>query len=403
MTLIVKRGSLPKTPHTEFIYKGNFTLEEIHGSQGFSGPFSRKVHLKSYPTEQVKAPRKANFGFAPKPYDVSALLQPHLVQTKDMPVGGDALTGRKCMVYGLNTKVSILKPNASFPEKTFFRNTEHYECFYFQDGEGEFKSEYGTIPFRKETYLVVPKGTTYRIDLKSSSLYALVIESKFPIEWPPHYMNHGGQAHLTSPVIETEIELPELPEPIDERGDFPIFVQHAGGKVTEITLGHHPFCLVGWEGALYPFLFDINNHHGIAREIHTAPPVHQTFHSGLIPHMGFSLCSFVPQMEGWHEKEIPAPYAHYNVDSDEVMFFCNTSYGAREGVLKEGSFTFHPGGMPHSPHGGAAERSTKARGKMSKRLAVMLDTYFESLTLTDFAYKFAEKKYAESWSEKDNE
>src|SRR3989304_1248218 len=93
----------------------------------------------------------------------------------------------------------------------------------------------------------------------------------------------------------------------------------AGGKIPTPPLGHHPFGGGGWEGALSPFVFDVRSHHGIAREIHTAPPMHQTFQSGNVPNNGFSLCSFVPLMGGWHPKEVPAPYAHYNPDSDALM------------------------------------------------------------------------------------
>ena len=400
MSMIVKRGSIPTTPHTEF-YAGDksFTLEEIHGTYGFSGPFSRKVHLKSYPTEQVKAPSVAGFNFVAETPEEAAALQPYLIQTNDIPCGGDALRARTPIVYGKDTKVSIVRPESGFPDGEFFRNGEQHELYYVQDGEGVLHSEFGRLPFRKECYVVVPKGTTYRIELMSDSLYLLLIESRFPIEWPPHYMNHGGQAMMIAPIVETEIETPELPDPIDERGEFMVHTQHDSGRVTSITMGHHPFDVVGWEGALYPFVFDINNHHGIAREIHTAPPMHQTFQCGNVPYNGFSLCSFVPQMEGWHAKEVPAPYAHFNVDSDEVMFFCNTSYGARKGVIREGSFTFHPGGLPHSPHGEAAKRSLSARGKMSARLAVMLDTYFESFKIARGGYQYCEKNYAESWNE----
>ncbi len=227
----------------------------------------------------------------------------------------------------------------------------------------------------------------------------LLVESKFPIEWPNRYFNYSGQATLESPVIETEIETPQLGEPKDVRGNFSVYVQHNDGGISKLTMGHHPFDLIGWEGALYPFIFDINNHHAIAREIHTAPPAHQTFQSGQVPYNGFSLCSFVSQMEGWHEREIPAPYAHFNVDSDELMFFCNSSYGARKGVIREGSLTFHPGATPHSPHGKSALRSMKSRGKMSQRLAVMLDTYFESMQITQIGFKYRQPEYSVSWDE----
>ncbi len=398
--MIIKKGNLPATPHTEFYAIPKvLALEEIHGSLGFNGPWSRKLHVRSYPTEQVQAPVKADFNFvctAPKEADI---LQPFHVLTGDMPTEGDALQCRKPIVFSPRTVVSILKPKKSFPEGVFFRNGEKHEIYFVQEGEGILHSEYGTLPFRKDVYMVVPKGTTYRIDLKSKQAYLLLIESVYPIVFAPHYFNKGGQATLMSPVVETEIETPELGKPIDKRGKFPLYVKHDGGKVSLLTLGHHPFDLCGWEGALYPFVFDINNHHGVARAIHTAPPHRQTFQAGNVPNNGFSLCSFKPQMEGWHPKDIPAPYAHYNVDSDECMFFCNTAYGARKGILQVGSFTFHPAGLPHSPQGKAALQSLAARAKVSTHLAVMLDTHFESLSISSVGYAYREKDYALSWDD----
>lgn len=403
--MIIKRGKLPATPHTEYYHLPEvLALEEIHGSYGFSGPWSRKLHLRSYPTEQIRSPEKAGFDFAQRlPREAGLpeadILQPFHILTGEIPFGGDCLRSRKAIVAGPQTSFSILKPKKGFKENEFFRNGEKHEIYFIQEGEGVLHSEYGALPFGKDDYVNVPKGTTYRIELKTPSAFFLLVESLHPIVFAPHYFNSGGQATLMSPVVETEIRVPELPDPVDRRGEFPIFVRHGGGRVTKITLGHHPFDLIGWEGAFYPFVFSIHSHHGIAREIHTAPPVHQTFQAGPVPQGGFSLCSFVPQMEGWHPKDIPAPYAHYNVDSDECMFFCNTSYGARKGVIQPGSFTFHPGSVPHSPQGLAALKSLEARGKTSTRLAVMCDTYFESLSVTEEGWRYADKEYPLSWDE----
>jgi homogentisate 1,2-dioxygenase len=60
--------------------------------------------------------------------------------------------------------------------------------------------------------------------------------------------------------------------------------------------------------------------------------------------------------------------------------------------------TFHPGSCPHSPHGNAAEKSLADRGKMSSRLAVMMDTFFESLEVTKVAEKYSDKGYPTSWN-----
>ncbi|MBI3591124.1 MAG: homogentisate 1,2-dioxygenase [Candidatus Melainabacteria bacterium] len=397
MAYIVKRGNLPLTPHTEFYAIPNvLSLEEIHGTYGFSGPHSRKQHLKSYPTEQCKPPCKGDYDFVLKSA-LEEILQPYHIVSADMPYEGDLLHARKPLLYGPSTIISISKPVKSMPQNTFFRNGEKHEIYYVQEGDGVLKTEYGNLSIRKGLYLIIPKGTTYQIELKSKNAFFLLMESSYPITFPPHYMNKAGQATLMAPIVETEIEVPEFQKPIDEVGEYLINVKHSGGCVTRLTLNHHPFDLVGWEGAVYPFGFDIKNHHGIAREIHTAPPVHQTFQSGNVPFNGFSLCSFVSQMEGWHPKDIAAPYAHSNVDSDEVMFFSSAEYGAREGVIKEGAITFHPGAIPHSPHGDAALRSIADRGKMNKRLAVMLDTYFESLKITEIGYKYRDKDYVLSW------
>ena len=397
MGMILKKGELPRTPHTEYYaVPGVLSLEEIHGTYGFSGPYSRKIHIRSYPTEQIKPPQRLDYRLVPFFLDVDCL-QPYHILTSDIPYEEDSITSRKPLLFGLNTIVSVSKPVNSMRENIFFKNGEKHEVYFVQEGEGYLKTEYGQIRFYKGLYLILPKGTIYQISLTSKRAFFFIVESLYPITFPPCYMNSAGQATLMAPVVETEIESPEFQKPKDEKGEFFVDIKFGGGNITRITLGHHPFDLVGWEGAVYPFGFHINNHHGIAREIHTAPPVHQTFQSGNVPFNGFSICSFVSQMEGWHPKDIAAPYAHSNVDSDEVMFFSSANYGAREGFIKEGSITFHPNALPHSPHGDAALKSISDRGKLNNRLAVMIDTFFESFKITDIGYKYCDKEYFLSW------
>ena len=403
MAVIVTKGKVPKVPHTEFYAKdGVLALEEIHGVYGFSGAYSRKMHVRRYPTEQSKAPVVADFDLKAEPLE-DLPLQPFHLRTARVKAGGDFWRARKPLVTGPSTTVSVSRPDRSSKDDEFFRNGECHELVFVQEGEGELLTEYGRVAFRPGLYLVVPKGTTTQWKLTSKTAFFLVIESTFPIQLPPHYLNAQGQATLMSPVVETEIGLPVLPEPRDERGSFTVFVKHRGGRVTKLTLGHHPFDLCGWEGSLYPFSFDSADHHSVAREIHTAPPARQTFQAGMAPHNGFAICTFRAQVEGWHPLDIPAPYAHQNVDCDEVMFFSNTSYGARKGVIEPGSMTFHPGSLPHSPQGDAAKKSMAQRGKVSDYLAVMLDTFFESLQVTKHGLAVADKDYPLSWARQASE
>ena len=399
MSVILTRGRVPKTPHTEFYSEPEvLALEEIHGVTGFNGDWSRKYHYRKYPTQQVSEPKRLPLDLRPQTMAPHQPLQPWHIRTGRIKAHGDHISGRVPLVYGPTTLVSAARFEKSCPAQRFFRNGDGHELWFVQEGSGLIASEYGVLPFKKGHYVNLPKGTTYRVELESEDCALLIIESRLPIQFAPHYLNASGQAHLTAPVVETETGLPEFRPARDEDGEFRVWTKHGGGFVTELFLGHHPFDLIGWEGALYPYTFHTDDHHPIVRRIHTAPPTRQTFQSGTAPHNGFSICTFKGQIEGWHARDVPAPYAHFNVDSDEVMFFSNTSYGARKGLVEPGSFTFHPGSLPHSPHGMAAKRSLAERGKLSDYLAVMLDTFYEQLEVAKQALPYADKDYPMSWN-----
>ena len=88
----------------------------------------------------------------------------------------------------------------------------------------------------------------------------------------------------------------------------------------------HPFDVVGWDGCLYPYTFNIADFEPITGRVHQPPPVHQVFEGN-----NFVICNFVPRKVDYHPLSIPVPYYHSNVDSDEVMFYCGGDYEARKG------------------------------------------------------------------------
>ena len=103
----------------------------------------------------------------------------------------------------------------------------------------------------------------------------------------------------------------------------------------------------------------------------------------------------MPRLFDYHPKAIPAPYNHSNIDSDEVLFYTDGNFMSRKGIDK-GSFTLHPGGIPHGPHPGTVEKSIGA--KETKEIAVMIDT-FKPLFLTRDAEAFVDPDYPYSWKE----
>ena len=152
----------------------------------------------------------------------------------------------------------------------------------------------------------------------------------------------------------------------------------------------HPFDLIGWDGYYFPYIFNINDFMPITGKIHQPPPVHQTFQGD-----GFVICSFVPRLFDYHDESVPAPYAHSNVDSDEIIYYVKGQFMSRKGIEQE-SITYHPMGLPHGPQPGKIEESIGA--KETNELAVMVDT-FKSLNLTDAALGLDDKEYPYSWIE----
>ena len=151
---------------------------------------------------------------------------------------------------------------------------------------------------------------------------------------------------------------------------------------------HSPFDLVGWDGYLYPYALSIHDFEPITGRIHQPPPVHQTFQAH-----GYVICSFVPRLFDYHPEAIPAPYNHSNIDSDEVLYYVEGNFMSRKGIDR-GSFTLHPGGLPHGPHPGTVEKSIGA--KETEELAVMLDT-FGPIYVTETGLQYVDEKYPMSW------
>jgi homogentisate 1,2-dioxygenase len=92
---------------------------------------------------------------------------------------------------------------------------------------------------------------------------------------------------------------------------------------------------------------------------------------------------------------VKVPYAHSNVESDELLYYVRGKFGSRRGV-EESSFTLHPHGIPHGPHPGTINASWGM--DRTDELAVMVDT-FAPLYTTKQALAFDDPSYPYSWQD----
>lgn len=122
------------------------------------------------------------------------------------------------------------------------------------------------------------------------------IENPSQIEPPKRYRNNYGQLLEHAPYCERDIRVPEELETHVEKGEFDVRVK-VRDRISQHILDHHPFDVVGWDGYLYPWIFNIEDFEPITGRIHQPPPVHQTFEG-----WNFVVCSFVPRLFDYHLK-----------------------------------------------------------------------------------------------------
>jgi homogentisate 1,2-dioxygenase len=383
MTYYYRLGTIPHKRHTQFRQPdGSLYHEELMGTRGFSGIQSLLYHLHP-PTQVHKILLKQTI--APEFEELGPLRHRHLRAGKAAS-GGDAIAARVALMVNADVCISVAQPTE--PMSYWYRFAQGDEVIFIHEGSGILESQYGILSYRPGDYLVIPTGVMWRILPEAGvAQRMLVIEAQGHIEPPARYLNRYGQFLEHSPYSERDLRPPESLVPHAETGEFEVRVK-ARDRITAYLYPHHPLDVVGWDGHLYPYAFNIADFEPITGRVHQPPPVHQTFEAP-----GFVICSFVPRLFDYHPLAIPAPYNHSNVDSDEVLYYVDGNFMSRRGI-ESASITIHPNGIPHGPHPGTYEGSIgKTR---TDELAVMIDT-FRPLKLTQQAIELEDPQYSYSW------
>jgi homogentisate 1,2-dioxygenase len=383
MTFYYKLGELPKKRHTQYRQPdGSLYHEEVMGIHGFAGIQSILYHLRP-PTQirRVEVEMKIDI-----PYEEAGPLRPRHLCSMEIPEGGDAVEGRLPLMGNDDVVLSVARPVKAMDY--WYKFTHGDDVIFIHEGAGLLESQYGELRYGPGDYLVIPTGVIWRlIPDENVSQRMLVVESFGHVVPPKRYLNHYGQFLEHSPYCERDIRPPEDLVTFDELGEYEIRVK-ARGQITRFIYDHHPLDVIGWDGHLWPFAFNIADFEPITGRLHQPPPVHQTFDGP-----GFVLCSFVPRLFDYHPLAIPAPYNHSNVDSDEVLYYVEGQFMSRKGIDRA-SITVHPNGIAHGPHPGTYEDSIGQKG--TEELAVMVDT-FRPLRLTTFAGQIEDAHYPYSW------
>jgi homogentisate 1,2-dioxygenase len=384
-------GDVPAKRHTQHRDPaGRLYAEELMGEEGFSYDSALLYH-RGIPSAVTAA----------KPWRAGgeqlAANEPQLPRHFRLHELGtdweqrDPVTGRELILGNADVSIRYVVAGAASP---YYRNAIGDECVYVESGSAVVETVFGRLDAKPGDYVLIPRATIHRWrPAAAEPLRLYVIEAGSHIGPPRRYLSRNGQFLEHSPYCERDLHGPSEPLLV-EGSDVEVYVKHRVGSGfggTVYTHRDHPFDVVGWDGCLYPYTFNIADFEPITGRVHQPPPVHQVFEA-----TNFVICNFVPRKVDYHPLAVPVPYYHSNVDSDEVMFYCGGDYEARKGSgIGLGSVSLHPAGFTHGPQPGAVERSLGAES--FDELAVMVDT-FRPLDIGAAATGCEDTGYAWSWA-----
>ena len=385
-------GNIPPKRHIQHRSpEGTLYFEELMGEEGFSSDSSLLYHVNIpsalvdvRPWELPDQSLTPNAPLTPRHFSTRELFNDDAAKV-------DAVTGRRLLLGNGDVRLSYVMANAPSP---YYRNAIGDECLYVESGNAVVETVFGDLPVGEGDYAIVPRATNFRV-VPVGPVRIYVIEANSHIGPPKRFLSRFGQLLEHAPYCERDLRGPSSPQ-VTEGENVEVYIKHRGpgpGGLagTVHTLPNHPFDVVGWDGCLYPYVFNIADYEPITGRVHQPPPAHQVFEGH-----NFVICNFVPRKVDYHPLAIPVPYYHSNVDSDEVMFYVGGDYEARKGSgIDQGSISLHPGGHPHGPQPGAYERSIGA--EFFDEFAVMVDT-FRPLDLGEAALRTDDGKYAYSWT-----
>jgi homogentisate 1,2-dioxygenase len=375
-------GDIPRKRHMLHRHKGDVVFEEMLGEEGFRGAEALLYHRRS-PSAIVQLDVEPETDPCWRP---NHPVQPQHVRAGEVTAGGDPVRDRVALLGNDDIEIAYSRADHS---SGLYRNGAGDELIYVQAGAAVLESVFGRLPVHQGDYVVIPAGTTHRWQIDAPVEF-LMVSARGHVQIPPRYLNAHGQILEGSPFNERDVRGPD-PEPLLEDGtEVPVIVRTRAGLSLHVHKTH-PFDVVGWDGYVYPWAFNIDDFEPITGRFHQPPPVHQTFAGP-----NFAVCSFVPRPYDFDPDAVKVPYHHANVDTNEVLFYSRGNFMSRAGSgIGVASISLHPPGFVHGPQPGSREKSVdEAR---TEEVAVMIDV-FAPLQLSDAARTAGDPDYPFSWS-----
>ena len=268
------------------------------------------------------------------------------------------------------------------------RNADGDELVFVHQGRGALYCDFGHLDFEAGDYIVLPRGTMWRLDC-AEPVAALLIEATNATYMLPDKGLVGPHAIFDPAMLDTPAIDAAFLEQQDER-PWRVAVRRYG-TVSTVTYPYNPLDAVGWHGDLSVCRLNVRDIRPLmSHRFHLPPSAHTTFLAGR-----FVVCTFAPRPFESDPGALKVPFFHNNDDYDEVIFYHAGDFFSRDNI-RPGMVTFHPSGFTHGPHPKALERMLVQTKPATDEYAVMVDTR-DALAIGSAAAAVEWPGYVDSW------
>ena len=275
------------------------------------------------------------------------------------------------------------------PMPCLARNADGDDLLFVHAGAGRFFCDFGHLDVEAGDYVVIPRGTMWRIEC-GRPLDALLVEATNSSYMLPDKGLLGNHAIFDPALLDTPRIDAEFVAQQSDSEAWSVEVKRRGA-VSRITYPFNPLDVVGWHGELSVVRINVRHIRPVmSHRYHLPPSAHTTFLANR-----FVVCTFAPRPFETDPGALKVPFFHNNDDYDEVLFYHAGDFFSRDNI-HPGMMTLHPGGFTHGPHPKALKRMFRQEKPGTDEYAVMIDTR-DPLEVAADAGRVEWTGYVDSW------
>ena len=275
---------------------------------------------------------------------------------------------------------------------TLARNGDGDELLFIHTGHGELFCDYGHMSFRDGDYIVIPRGTMWRLECAEAT-EILMVEATNDIYHLPDKGLVGPHAIFDPAMLDTPKIDKAFKAQYSDSDPWQVKIKK-NNDITTVSYDFNPLDVVGWHGDVSVVRINWRDIRPLmSHRYHLPPSAHTTFVANR-----FVICTFVPRPFETDEGALKVPFFHNNDDFDEVLFYHAGNFFSRDNI-HPGMMTLHPAGFAHGPHPKALKNMLKQPSEATEEVAVMVDTR-DPLEVGGGAVQLEWNEYVNSWKEK---